>query len=128
MGFANPIRVITRDMRARKELALLVWVAVNLVVEKICSNAAVVEQGVALSWSSIPNYCLSRAIGFDQELEQAALHFLDLFGEEVFSVGGSWTPECNQLRDTLGSKGVYRSFRTDSSLVTPRPGSAPCSS
>src|SRR4029450_7592347 len=58
-GLTNPFRWKDRNMRPREKLEVLVRVAIDGVVDEVCTNAAVVEQRVALSWRPISYDCFS---------------------------------------------------------------------
>src|SRR5438132_4752700 len=65
-----------RDVRTRKELALLVGAPVYGVSQKIGPNAAVVQQRVAFARSAVPDDGAALPLRLDQELEQATLGLL----------------------------------------------------
>src|SRR5215212_224096 len=51
----DSVRVVDRNVRTRKEPALLVWTAVDRVRDQVRPDAAVVEQRVSLARSAVPD-------------------------------------------------------------------------
>src|ERR1044071_8917493 len=76
-----------RNMSAREELALLVRVAIDGVVEEIGADTAIIEQSVTFSGSAIARDAFALASGIDEELEEAALRFLHFFIERRVEIG-----------------------------------------
>src|SRR5436309_2988923 len=72
---------MNRYVRPRREEAVFVRVAIDGVVEEIGPDAAVVEECVALSRSSVADDLLPLATKIDEELEQGALRLLDVLRE-----------------------------------------------
>ena len=68
-------------MSARQELALLVSVPVDGVVEEVGTNTAVIEKGITLARSTIANDLLAGPASGDQELKEPSLGLLDLLAE-----------------------------------------------
>src|SRR5438552_5416963 len=75
------IRRIDGDVCSRQELAVLVGIAVDGIVDEVGANGAIVQQGVALAWRAVSGNFLSTALGLDEEFEQFALGFLYLIGK-----------------------------------------------
>ena len=74
-----------RDVGARKQVALLVRVQVDGVVKEVRSNAAVVQQRVALGRRAVPDDPLAVALELDQRLEDPSFVLRDPFA--VVGVG-----------------------------------------
>src|SRR2546425_11534509 len=64
------------DMGPRQKLALLVGVTVHGVSQEIRPDAAVVQQSVALAWSSVADDGAALPFGLNQELEQPTFGLL----------------------------------------------------
>ena len=75
--------VLDRDVRAREELALLVRVAVDRVLEEVGADAAEVQERVALPGRAVAGDALALAAARDEELEQAPFGLVDLGGERA---------------------------------------------
>ena len=94
-------------MRPGQELALLVRVAVDRVVEEVGADAAVVEQRVALARRAVAA-TLAVVLGLDQELEQLALGLLDLLVEAAVALERRRSPaaisRCAQLGDAVADR------------------------
>ncbi len=72
----DPLRRIDRDVRARREPAVLVRVAVDRVVEEVGADAAVVEERVPLARGAVADDLLPGPPQPDQQLEQRPLRLL----------------------------------------------------
>ncbi|MBA7553454.1 hypothetical protein ES705_46045 [subsurface metagenome] len=64
-------------------MALFVWVEVHRVIEKICADAAVVQQGVAFGRGTVADDAFPLALGLNEELEEAPFGLFDSFGETL---------------------------------------------
>src|SRR6266705_75388 len=84
--FADFFRSQDRDPRAGGELALLVGVGVDGEVEKVGSDAAVVQQRVAFAGRAVADYFLATLLGVDQERQQFPLGRLDLLVEAAIAL------------------------------------------
>src|SRR6476620_10247966 len=62
----DPIRRKDRDVRACKELSMLVRIPIDRVVEKIGPDAAVIQQRIAFAWRSVASHRLPLAFDTDQ--------------------------------------------------------------
>src|SRR5206468_12285172 len=74
-------RRINGDVRSGQELAVLMGIAVDGIVDEVGANGAIVQQGVALARRTISGNFLSTALGLEKEFEQFALGFLYLTGK-----------------------------------------------
>ena len=70
-----------RNVRAGKEFALLVWIAVHGVVDEICSNAAVVQECIALAGSTVSGHALTLAPRPYKKIQKRPLGLLYLFAK-----------------------------------------------
>lgn len=61
--------VVDRDAGARGEATVLVWIAVDGVLEKIAANAAVVEKRVALAGGSVPDHPFALCTAVEQKTQ-----------------------------------------------------------
>src|SRR5262245_35977395 len=70
-----------RNVSARRDLAVLVRIAVDRVIEEVGSNAAVVEQRISLAGSTIAGDRLSFTFRVDEKFEEAAFCVFHLLTE-----------------------------------------------
>src|SRR5260370_2232191 len=75
------IRWINGNVCPRQELAVLMGIAVDGIVDEVGADGAIIQQGVALARSTISGNLLSTALGLDKKFEQFALGFLHLVGK-----------------------------------------------
>src|SRR5947209_1277051 len=68
-----------RNVSAREELALFVWITVDGAVEEIGPDTAIIEESVTFSGSAIAGDAFALAFGIDEELEQTSFRLLHLF-------------------------------------------------
>src|SRR2546421_2807524 len=80
-GTLDLIRRINGDVRSRQELAVLMGIAVDGIVDEVGADGAIIQQGVALARRTVSGNFLSTALGLDKEFEQFALGFLYLIGK-----------------------------------------------
>ena len=98
-----------------QELALLVRIPVNRVVEKVGPNPAIIEQGVPLARSTVARDVLAFPPSGDQELQEPSLGLLDLLAEGRVRL------------ESLHSGGTFRGLdRLDGRDVTGLVGSSAC--
>ena len=70
-----------RDVHARREAAVLVGIAVDGELEEVGTDAAIVQERVALARRAIAADGLAVALRLDQERQELALGALDLLGK-----------------------------------------------
>src|SRR3569623_1081235 len=79
--FGDLLRSKDRNVRARQELAVLVGITIDDVIDEVGANPAVIQERIAFAGSSVTGNAAAGAFGLDQELEQAAFRLFDLRGE-----------------------------------------------
>ncbi len=105
LRLTNLIRVKHRDVRAGKKPAVLVGVAVDGVVDKVASQAAVIEKRVSLARRAVAGDRLSSFLRIDEKGEGVSLASLDLFVKRTI---GFQPPETS-LGQILGDGRDYLS-------------------
>src|SRR6185369_8874059 len=73
LGRVDRIHGQDRNMHPRRELAVLVRIAIDGEIEEVGSNPAIVEERIALAGSSISADSLAGLLDPDQERQEAAL-------------------------------------------------------
>src|SRR5581483_3695828 len=82
-GLVYGLRRQNRDMSTRSELAVLVRVTVDGIVDEIRADTAVVEQRVAFARRSVADNRFARAFGLDEKVQQATLGPFYVIGKVV---------------------------------------------
>src|ERR1700735_462698 len=85
-GSPDHIRVVNWDVRAWKKQGLLVRADIHSVIHEILPNSAVIEERVALRWSSIGDDGFAGSVYAYQECEEGAFRFTDPFAEAGIGV------------------------------------------
>src|SRR5262249_31607091 len=69
------------DPNAREKLPLFVGTAVDDVIHEVGSNAAVIQERVALGGGAVGGNFFSALLGVNEELQELALGLFDLLGK-----------------------------------------------
>ena len=72
---------INRDPHTRQKLALLIRTAIHDVIDKVRSNATVVEKRIAFGGGAVGGDFLAVLLRVNQKFQELALGFLDLLGK-----------------------------------------------
>src|SRR5438552_1193484 len=78
--------MVNRNVGPGKKMVLLVRTDIHRIIQKICPDPTIVEEGVSLGWSSIANDRLSCSLCGYQELKEGSFRFADPFSEARIGV------------------------------------------
>src|SRR5919198_2003709 len=80
-SLADALWMVDRHARPRKELALLVRASVHGEVDEVCSDAAVVEKGVAFPRGAVPSDRLPAILRVDKKFQELSLRLFHALTE-----------------------------------------------
>src|ERR1700733_1686737 len=85
-SFSNAIRRKNRDVGPRKKLAVLVWIAIHRVIDKVRANSAVIQQCVSLARRSVSCDGLAFTPSANQEIQEHSLRLFYTLGEAAVAL------------------------------------------
>src|SRR5882672_7392770 len=81
LGFLDLVGVQDGNVRTRQELALLVRIAIDGIVDEVGADAAVIEERVAFARRPVPDHRFALAPDADQEFQELPLGLFDLLSK-----------------------------------------------
>ena len=75
-----------RNVRTRQPGALFMRTSIDRIVDKVGTDAAIVQQGIALGWCAVTDDRLASRFCFNQEAKQGAFDLVDLGGKSLIGL------------------------------------------
>src|SRR5690242_14636448 len=86
LGFSNFRRRMNGNMGAGGVLPLLVRIPIDGILKKICTDSAIIQQGISFSWRSITRNGFPRFLDLDETLKEISFRVLDLLAESAITL------------------------------------------
>ena len=86
LRLANPFRRENRNVRSRQEPPVLIWIAVDGVIQKIRAYGAIIQERVAFAGRAIAGDLLAAALCLNEKIQQFALGLFHLLSKALVSI------------------------------------------